>query len=78
MSAPNIPERYRAKCEFNCEHVVDIRAEGTHQHIADGWVKIRSGGGAHGVSLLQLDNKWACSQCIDSATRGTLTQARMF
>ena len=73
----NIPARFVATCEF-CGHELDMRAEGTHQHITDGWVKIRDGGGAHGVSLLQRDNKWAHGWCIDRATRGTLTQARMF
>ena len=71
-----IPERFRAKCEF-CDQEVDVRADGSHQFLT-GWAKNRSTGGAHGVSLAKRENRWAHSWCIDSKTRGTLTQARMF
>jgi hypothetical protein len=71
-----IPERYRAKCEY-CGQEVDVRAEGSHQHVS-GWVKNRSGGGGHGVSVPVRANRWAHSWCVDSASRGTLTQGSMF
>jgi len=72
----HIPERLRGKCHF-CGHELNIEAEGTHQ-FTTGWVKIRSGGGGHGVSLPRRENKWAHSWCIDGVTRGTLTQTSMF
>jgi hypothetical protein len=71
-----IPERFRAKCEF-CSQELDVRAEGSHQRIS-GWAKVRTGGGAHGVSLPERQNRWAHSWCIDRATRGTLTQQSLF
>jgi len=71
-----IPERFRSKCEF-CGHELDIRADGVHQYTT-GWVKNRVGGGGHGVSLPQRENKWAHGYCVDSATRGTLKQGKMF
>lgn len=71
-----VPERFRAKCEF-CGYELDVRSEGVHQRTI-GWVKNRSGGGGHGVSLPQRENKWAHGYCIDNATRGNLKQGRMF
>lgn len=70
-----IPERFQAKCVF-CDEVLDVRADGTHQRIS-GWAKNRTGGGAHGVSLPERENKWAHSWCIDRATRGHLQQATL-
>jgi hypothetical protein len=67
-----IPSAFRANCEF-CKTEIDTRAEGTHQHTS-GWVKVRSGGGGHGISLAQRDSRWACGYCIDRAVRGFLKQ----
>jgi hypothetical protein len=67
-----IPSAFRANCEF-CQREIDTRAEGTHQHTS-GWVKNRSGGGGHGISLPKRENRWACGYCIDRAARGFLQQ----
>lgn len=72
----NIPERFRAPCEF-CGRELDVRAEGTHQRTT-GWVKVRAGGGGHGVSLAERENRWAHGWCVDSKTRGTFAQQSMF
>jgi len=74
--ATHIPERFRGKCEF-CGHLLDVRADGVHQRTS-GWVKNRSGGGGHGVSLPQRENKWAHGYCVDRATHGLLKQHSMF
>jgi|SoiMethySBSTD1v2_1073268.scaffolds.fasta_scaffold63812_9 hypothetical protein len=74
--AQHIPERFRAKCEI-CGQVLDVRADGVHQRTS-GWVKNRTGGGGHGVSLPERENKWAHGYCVDRATRGFLKQQSMF
>jgi hypothetical protein len=71
-----IPMRFRARCEFCGEDDVDVREEGTHQFVK-GWVKVRSGGGGHGISLATRENRWAHSWCIDRLTRGSLGQGRL-
>jgi hypothetical protein len=71
-----IPARFLAQCEF-CKREIDTRAEGAHQHTS-GWVKVRDGGGGHGISLPDRSNRWACGYCIDRATRGFLKQETMF
>jgi hypothetical protein len=71
-----IPSAFRVQCEF-CKREIDARAEGTHQQTS-GWVKVRSGGGGHGISLAKRENRWACSYCIDRATRGFLQQEGLF
>jgi hypothetical protein len=71
-----IPSAFRANCEF-CKREIDTRADGTHQYTS-GWVKVRSGGGGHGISLPKRENRWACSYCVDSAARGFLQQGKLF
>ena len=71
-----IPARYLSKCEF-CGHELDVRAPGVHQKIS-GWAKNREGGGAHGVSMPERENRFAHSVCVDSAARGMLQQTSMF
>lgn len=71
-----IYERFRARCEF-CGNDLDVRVEGVHQFVK-GWVKNREGGGGHGISLPERENKWAHGDCIDRKTRGTFSQASMF
>lgn len=72
----NIPERYRAICEF-CQQQLDIRALGIHQYTK-GWVKNRSGGGGHGISLAERENRWAHGYCIDRMSSGAFTQTDLF
>jgi hypothetical protein len=71
-----IPARYASKCEL-CGHEVDTRAEGTHQWTA-GWVMQRVGGGGHGVSLPQRENRFAHGHCVSRASSGHLQQSAMF
>jgi hypothetical protein len=66
------PERYKGKCEF-CGDELDIREDGVHQHTS-GWVKNRSGGGGHGISIPERENRWAHGYCIDRVSRGLLNQ----
>lgn len=71
-----IPSAFLAKCDF-CQRDIDTREEGTHQYTS-GWVKVREGGGGHGISLPTRYKKWACAYCIDRATRGFLEQGSLF
>lgn len=72
----SIPEHARALCAF-CGLELNTKVEGVHQ-FSTGWVKNRSGGGAHGLSLQQRENKWAHSHCIDKEIRGHTNQGSMF
>src|SRR5262245_61400019 len=58
----------RVKCEF-CNYELDTTESGTHQWTA-GWVKLRSGGGGHGVSLPVREPKWAHGQCVERRVKG--------
>ena len=60
-----IPERLRADC-YLCHRPLNMRSEGVYQWTA-GWVKNRSGGGGHAVSLPQRENRWAHGHCVDLA-----------
>lgn len=71
-----IPEKFRALCEF-CKKELDVRDKGVFQHTR-GWVMNRRGGGAHGVSLAERENRWAHPLCVERASKGTLGQGRMF
>lgn len=70
-----VPERDRAICEL-CGEMLDTRLDGTHQWVS-GWVKNRTGGGGHGISLAQRRNRWAHGACIDRATKGFLQQGEL-
>lgn len=72
----NIPERFRAKCEF-CPHELDIRAIGVHQ-FTTGWVKNRAGGGGHAVALPTRENRWAHGHCIERLADGRFSQEELF
>lgn len=61
--ATRIPEARRAKCEF-CPDVVDVEAFGICQ-FTKGWVLRRQGGGGHGVSLAEHENRWAHGRCVE-------------
>jgi hypothetical protein len=67
-----VPTRYRALCEF-CQNVLDTRTDGTHQFVS-GWVKNRSQGGGHGVSLPHRENRWAHAYCVERASRNSSNQ----
>ena len=66
----------RIICEF-CKQDLDIRSMGVHQ-FTKGWVKNRSGGGGHGVSLPEREPRWAHGHCIDRLTDGRFTQEQLF
>ena len=76
MNTPLIPARFRALGQF-CKSEWDTRETGVHQYTK-GWVKNRSGGGGHGISLAERENKWAHGYCVDRKSEGTLEQQRMF
>ena len=69
-----VAERLQTTCPY-CGHYVDSSAGGTHQYTK-GWVKNRSGGGGHGVSLPERKNLWAHEHCINDEVRG-FGQGRM-
>ena len=73
---PAIPARFRASCEF-CGHDLDVRANGVHQFVK-GWVMNREGGGGHGVSLPERENRFAHRWCVERMTRGTFGQGGLF
>lgn len=67
-----IPPARRALCEF-CKRELDIAEPSTHQWTA-GWVKLRTQGGAHGISCPVRSNRWAHSWCVDRAAKGLTNQ----
>lgn len=71
-----IYERFRAECEF-CGKELDVREAGVHQYTR-GWVMNREGGGGHGISLPERENRWAHRWCVDSKTKGTFAQPGLF
>ena len=71
-----IPTRFLNRCEF-CKLELDTREPGVHQYTR-GWVKNRSGGGGHGVSLPERELRWAHGYCIERQTEGTFGQASIF
>lgn len=64
-----IPTRFCVRCEL-CGNDLDTRADGVYQAIASGWVMNRTGGGAHGVSLLVRADRWAHRYCVEERARG--------
>lgn|SRR5262245_34921043 len=64
----HVPARFVARCE-KCGRDLDTREAGTHQWTA-GWVKVREGGGGHGISLPERSNRWAHDRCIQDAIAG--------
>lgn len=70
------PARYTALCEF-CQSALDVRDTGVYQRTS-GWVMNRAGGGGHGVSLPERENRWAHGVCITRQTKGTFGQAALF
>lgn len=58
----------KAKCYF-CHNELQTREIGVHRYTK-GWVKNRSGGGGHGISLRERENKWAHKRCVDERTVG--------
>lgn len=65
----HIPARFRRPCALHCGHDLDIREAGTHQWTA-GWVKLRQGGGGHGISLPVREDRWAHGWCVERAVKG--------
>jgi hypothetical protein len=72
----NIPARFRGVCAF-CNRDLDTREAGVHQWTA-GWVMNRSGGGGHGISLPERDNRWAHRHCVERAVRSQTQQQGLF
>ena len=71
-----IPSRFLRSCEF-CNYELDNRQPGVHQWTA-GWVMVREGGGGHGISLPQREDRWAHSHCVDRAIKGFIGQTNLF
>jgi hypothetical protein len=61
------PTRFRALCE-KCNEPLDIREAGSHQFVS-GWVKVREGGGGHGISLPERQHRWMHSWCVNELIR---------
>ena len=55
-------------CEL-CGEPVRPTEPGVHQWTA-GWVKHRTGGGGHGISLPERHHRWAHGYCVDKAVAG--------
>lgn len=71
-----IPSAKSAPCEI-CAQPLDITAPGVHQWTS-GWVKLREGGGGHGISCAVRSNRWAHSYCVDRAAKGFSNQGALF
>lgn len=71
-----IPTRFLRKCAFG-DHEIDIRQPGVHQWTA-GWVMQREGGGGHGISLPQREDRWACRYHVEREIGGYSKQGDMF
>lgn len=67
-----IPPARRALCDL-CKRELDIRDLGVHQWTS-GWVKLREGGGGHGISCAVREPRWAHSWCVDRLAKGFLKQ----
>jgi hypothetical protein len=67
-----IPSAHKVNCEF-CGREIDAAAQGTHQYTM-GWVKVRSGGGGHGVALPVREKRWACDYCVNRYAKGYANQ----
>lgn len=67
-----IPAARKARCEF-CGEDLDVADPGVHQWTA-GWVKLRQGGGGHGISCPVRLNRWAHSWCVERAAKGHTNQ----
>jgi len=75
-----IPERLRAVCEFapkDKPHYVNIDDDGVYQYTA-GWVRNRSGGGGHGISLAERFPRHVCDYCLQRRIKGYEKQTSMF
>ena len=72
----SVPRAFQAKCEF-CGLLLDTRAEGSCQWVS-GWVKVRAGGGGHGISLPVRADRWAHWDCVERETNGLGGQGSMF
>lgn len=55
-------------CEF-CKKALRTESTGVYQWTA-GWVKQRSGGGGHGISLPERAPRWAHSWCVERIAQG--------
>jgi hypothetical protein len=55
-------------CEL-CKKPLRTDEVAVHQWTA-GWVKQRSGGGGHGISLAERSPRWAHGYCVDRASAG--------
>ena len=71
-----IPERFLRKCEL-CGHDLDTSKEGVHQWTS-GWVRQRSGGGGHGISLAKREDRWAHHYCVERIASGYAGQNELF
>jgi hypothetical protein len=76
FTEPRIPDHLRAVCEF-CKRDLNTQSDGVHQWTA-GWVKNRSGGGGHGISLAVREKRWAHGYCVDRETQGLTNQRTLF
>jgi len=76
MPGDNIPDRFRATCEF-CKIDLNTQALNVYQYTA-GWVMQRAGGGGHGVSLPERANRWAHRHCVENVSRGREGQTSLF
>jgi ribosomal protein L24E len=55
-------------CHF-CGHQVKPSEYGVHQWTA-GWVKLRVGGGGHGIALAERAAIWAHGACVERRAQG--------
>jgi len=72
----NVPTRFRGTCEF-CNKALNTSERGVHQFVK-GWVMNRAGGGGHGVSLPEREQRFACGYCVQRRSEGSFGQTSMF
>lgn len=65
----------RALCDI-CQRELDIGDLGVHQWTS-GWVKLREGGGGHGISCPERTPRWAHSWCVERLAKGFINQGSL-
>lgn len=70
-----IPPAYAATCDL-CRESLDTRSHGVHQWTA-GWVMQRAGGGGHGISCAEREQRWAHGNCVRLKATGLLDQGSL-
>ena len=68
--------RHITQCDI-CGKPLKTTDYGVHQWTS-GWVKLREGGGGHGISCPERERRWAHGLCVENKSRGLINQGALF